>query len=173
MKNFFFKTNDILLAILIIALACGVIAWRMNVIMDYPNTLSEQANSTQTEEQANQDADAAANESDAGADADADKNTADAEADKETAANTDSDNDSASSDTFVDGKLTKTVKVTVQGGSATAAAGCLVDAGLFKSYDDYAKYCKKAGTNPEAIKAGTFSFSSGMSKTAIAKKVSQ
>lgn len=166
MKNFFFKTNDILLAILIIALACGIIAWRMNVIMDYPNTLSEQANSTQTEEQANQDADAAANESNAGADADAD-------ADKEAAANTGSDSDTASSDTFVDGKLTKTVKVTVQGGSATAAAGCLVDAGLFKSYDEYAKYCKKAGTNPEAIKAGTFSFSSGMSKTAIAKKVSQ
>ncbi len=38
-KNFFHDINDVLLAIIIVAVAAGVIFWRMQVILAYPNKL--------------------------------------------------------------------------------------------------------------------------------------
>lgn len=134
--------------------------------MDYPSTLSEQTSETQAEEQASSSEDKAKSEAAAKEEKEEKQENATDEAKAQKTEDT-------TGGTFADGKLTKTVKVKVAGASATAAAGCLVDAGLFTSYDDYAKYCKKAGTNPEQIKAGTFSFSAGMTKTAIAKMVTQ
>lgn len=51
-KDFFHNINDILLAVIIIALAAGIIYWRMNVIMDYPETLASQQSNIETEQQA-------------------------------------------------------------------------------------------------------------------------
>ncbi len=43
-KNFFHNINDILLAIIIVALAAGIIYWRMGIILDYPRQFAaEQA----------------------------------------------------------------------------------------------------------------------------------
>ena len=41
-KNFFHNINDILLAIIVVALATGVIYWRMNIILNYPKQLAEE-----------------------------------------------------------------------------------------------------------------------------------
>ncbi len=38
-KNFFHNINDILLAVIIVAIAVGIIYWRMNIILDYPQQL--------------------------------------------------------------------------------------------------------------------------------------
>ena len=38
-KNFFHNINDVVLAIIIVALAAGIIYWRMQIILDYPKTL--------------------------------------------------------------------------------------------------------------------------------------
>lgn len=46
LKDFFYDKNDILIALIILLLAAGLIFWRMEIIMDYPETLAEQ---TQTE----------------------------------------------------------------------------------------------------------------------------
>ncbi len=35
-RNFFHNISDIMLAILVVLIACGVIYWRMQIIMDYP-----------------------------------------------------------------------------------------------------------------------------------------
>lgn len=41
-KNFFHDINDILLAIIIVAIASGIIYWRMGIILDYPKQLAAQ-----------------------------------------------------------------------------------------------------------------------------------
>lgn len=153
MKNFFYKTNDILLAILILAIAIGVIAWRMNVIMDYPNTIGEDSQPV-AEETVNDD--------------DSDEATS-----SDTASEEVTTDDSANGTLWQDGKLTKSVSVKVAGGSAVGAVDCLIDAGLFKSYSQFESFCKKAGTKAENIKAGSFKFNKGMTKTKIAKMVTQ
>ena len=53
-RNFFHNINDIVLAIIIVALAAGIIYWRMQVIMDYPKELANEraAEAQEQEEQA-------------------------------------------------------------------------------------------------------------------------
>lgn len=43
-KNFLYNLTDIVLAVIIVTLAAGIIYWRMNIILAYPDKLaSEQA----------------------------------------------------------------------------------------------------------------------------------
>lgn len=46
-KNFIHNINDIVLAILIVAIAAGLIYWRMQVILDYPKTVISQQTVTE------------------------------------------------------------------------------------------------------------------------------
>lgn len=170
-KNFIYRTNDILIAIVVILVACGLIAWRLNVIMDYPATLTSEVTSAQSQ-------DADADKAEKAGDSDkAEKAGKAGKSDAEGVDKSDADGGNASNNgadgLYAGGNLSKSVTVTVQGGSATAAANCLVAAGLFSDYNDYAQACKKAGNSPEAIKASTFTFSKGMSKVDIAKMVTQ
>ncbi len=41
-KNFLHNINDIVLAVIIVLLAAGIIYWRMQIILDYPQQLAEQ-----------------------------------------------------------------------------------------------------------------------------------
>lgn len=72
---------------------------------------------------------------------------------------------------WMGGQLTRDITVTVSGGSATAAAECLVNAGLFENYDQFADACDTAECNPEDVKANTFTFDKGSTQTDIAKEV--
>lgn len=56
-KNFLHNINDIVLAVIIVALAAGIIYWRMQIILDYPKQLADQQ--AVYEEQAEEDAAAA------------------------------------------------------------------------------------------------------------------
>lgn len=42
LKDFIHDTNDILLAIVIVAIAAGIIFWRLNAILEYPAMVAEQ-----------------------------------------------------------------------------------------------------------------------------------
>ena len=56
MKNFkdlFHNTNDIIIALVIVMMAAGVIVWRFNVIMKYPQVLASQLSRKQSEETLN------------------------------------------------------------------------------------------------------------------------
>ena len=51
MKNFkdlFHNTNDIIIALVIVMMAAGVIVWRFNVIMKYPQVLASQSSRKQS-----------------------------------------------------------------------------------------------------------------------------
>ena len=51
LKDFFYDKNDIIIALAILLIAGLLITWRMNVIMDYPQTLAQETDTTQTTEQ--------------------------------------------------------------------------------------------------------------------------
>ena len=56
MKNFkdlFHNTNDIIIALVIVMMAAGVIVWRFNVIMRYPQVLASKSSRKQSEETLN------------------------------------------------------------------------------------------------------------------------
>lgn len=48
-KDFFYDKNDIFIALIILVLAAALIFWRMDVIMDYPQTLAESNTATAEE----------------------------------------------------------------------------------------------------------------------------
>ena len=52
-KNFLHNINDIALAIIIVLLAAGIIYWRLQIILDYPEKLAEEQ-AVYNEEQAEQ-----------------------------------------------------------------------------------------------------------------------
>ena len=41
-RNFLHNINDVVLAIIIVALAVGIIYWRIQIIMDYPKQLADE-----------------------------------------------------------------------------------------------------------------------------------
>ena len=49
-KDFFHNTNDIILALIIIVIAAGLIIWRLNIILEYPEKVAQETTSgSQTE----------------------------------------------------------------------------------------------------------------------------
>lgn len=48
LKDFIYDKNDILIALVILILAALLIVWRMDAIMDYPQTLAQQTGTTDT-----------------------------------------------------------------------------------------------------------------------------
>lgn len=141
-QDFFYDKNDIIIALLILCIAGLVIMWRIDVIMDYPQTLAKETDTVQTTE--------------------------------ENAVDTEDPADPKEENTdqvWIAGELTHDITVSIAGGSATAAVDGLVSAGLFDSYDEFAKVCKAAGCAPEDIKANTFTFVKGSTQADIAKQV--
>lgn len=48
LKDFLYDKNDIVIALVILILAAMLIAWRLDVIMDYPKTLAQETGTTDT-----------------------------------------------------------------------------------------------------------------------------
>ena len=132
LKDFFYDKNDIIIALAILLIAGFIIFWRMEVIMDYPQTLAKETDTTQTTEES-------------------------------AVENPDQ--------IWIAGVLTRDITVKVEGGTAAGAVQCLIDAGLFTNYDQFAEVCNTAGCNPENIKANTFTFDKGSTQADIAKEV--
>ena len=159
-KDFIYDKNDIIIAVLILAVAALVIFWRLNVILEYPTQLlgnDEPAVENPVDKPVeNPDGtDTPANDGDG---SDSDKN----------------DDDSSNTQElplWQGGVLTKDVEVEVSGNSAAAAIQCLIDKGLFEDYAEYQQICNDAGLDHEKVKAGTFTFKRGTTKTDIAKKM--
>lgn len=144
LKDFYYDKNDIIIALLILCIAGLIIMWRINVIMDYPQTLAKETDTIQTTEEN--------------------------ALDKEDSGDISSDGGNPDQ-IWMGGELTQDMTVSVSGGSATAAAEALVSIGLFDSYEDFADVCKAAGRSPEDIKANTFTFEKGSTQADIAKQV--
>ena len=147
-----YNQNDIILAFIILAIALLLIAWRVEVIMSYPDTLD-----TGSQEIAEE----TATVDDAGEDTAASSQASAASSGETT------------SDLWKDGKLKKDVTVTVESGSVTAAVESLVTAGLFESYAEFAAYCEGNDIDPTTIKTGEFTFKKDTSKEGIARLVTE
>ena len=63
------------------------------------------------------------------------------------------------------------MSVKVPSGSATDAVAGLVEAGLFKSYDDFAALSGQLGLDPTSIIPGTYKFDAGYSQSDIIQAV--
>ncbi|MBR7088670.1 MAG: hypothetical protein IKI38_04875 [Mogibacterium sp.] len=91
-KNFLHNINDIVLAVVIVALAAGIIYWRLQIILDYPEQLANQQavymeeaeDDSAAEEAATEDAEAA-NDAEAAEQADTEQPADSAEAPAENA----------------------------------------------------------------------------------------
>ena len=168
LKDFIYDKNDILIAVLILVVAAAIIAWRMEIILNYPKTLV--SNGTTTEEPKNTDA----SKSDADK---TDKNTkadeSDAKDDSNTSSNTDNNSQqpAAASLWSANGTLAQDMTVTVEGNTASAAIQCLVDKGLFEDYAEYDSLCIAAGLDDEKVKGGEITFKAGSTKAQIAKQM--
>lgn len=161
-RDFFYNKNDFLLVVAIIVVAGFLIWWRMEVIMDYPQTLAKETGTTDTT-------------TDEATSTDADKSKPSDSKDTSTDSKPkDTDKQTTAKDSiWTDNKLTKETTLTVSSGSATAAVQTLVSAGLFSSYDDFSKVCAAVGSKAENIKATTYTFPVGSTREDIAKKVTQ
>lgn len=156
-KDFIYDKNDIIIAVLILAVAALIIFWRLNVILEYPKQLLGNDEPT-----VNNPIDNSGNNS-AVTDKPADN----------------SDNSGAGSDSdnpqelplWQGGVLTMDVEVEVSGNSASAAIQCLIDKGLFDDYAEYQRICDETGLDHEKVKAGNFTFKQGSTKKEIAKKM--
>ena len=170
-KDFIYDKNDIIIAVLILAVAALIIFWRLNVILEYPKQLlgNDEPNVENPVE----------NTGDNSA-------VTDKPADNGDNSGSGSDSDSASDNTTNDnepsdstqelplwqgGVLTKDVEVEVSGNSASAAIQCLIDKGLFDDYAEYQRICDETGLDHEKVKAGNFTFKQGSTKKEIAKKM--
>ena len=162
LKDIFYDYNDVIIAFAILVIAALLIIWRLDVILDYPDKILEKENPPVETPLVDEDAD-----KDSDKDEDSDKDS-----DKD--ANKDEDKDSDKEPAlWVDGKLSKDVKVTVSSSATTATEAIqgLVDAGLFDSYSDYQTVCTDMGLNHESVSAGTFTFKAGSTKKDIADAV--
>ena len=169
-KDFLYDKNDILIAVLILVVAASIIAWRMDVILQYPKQLIHNDKQIETptvdpskgdnKDDANKGGDAATGN---GSDANTGNNGGDD-------ANSGTDTQ-GTTELWAAGALTRNVEVDVTGNTATAAIQCLVDAGLFKDYVEYKQICTQSGLDDEKVKGGTFTFEKGSTKADIAKKM--
>ena len=157
-KDFLYDKNDILIAVLILVVAASIIAWRMDVILQYPKQLIHNDKQIETptvdpsktddtskgdnKDNANKDGDAATGN---GSDANTGNNGGDD-------ANNGTDTQ-GTAELWAAGALTRNVEVDVTGNTATAAIQCLVDAGLFKDYTEYKQICTQSGLDDEKSRA--------------------
>ena len=148
-RDFYYDHSDILLAIIILLIAGIVIMWRINIIVEYPNTLQDISGVTQTTEEQNNADTAKASEDDKKSD------------------------QAAPVAAWSDDKLAEEIKVKVKGKKAVTRINCLIDAGLFTSTEDYENACNSAEVNYVNIKKGTYTFKAGSTKEDIAKKVTK
>ena len=161
-RDFIYDKNDILIALLILIVAVLIISWRMNAIMNYPRTLFSDTDATTSQ----QDGETQQNTGTA-------SDAADGSDDQSDSSQNGADGQSATqTDSLWDGDvLARDIEVNVEGSVASAAVGCLIDAGLFADYEEYQTVCDEAGLDDEKVSAGLFVFEKGFTKTDVAAEI--
>lgn len=166
-KDFIYDKNDIIIAVLILAVAALIIAWRLDVILQYPKQLINNGADTNVSEPADN-----TDNSDDNADKPADNSGDAANSNSgDNANNGDSTPAQEPAQLWVDGKLSRDIEVDVTGTTASAAVQCLIDKGLFTDYSEYQEACASLGLNHEKVSAGTMTFTKGSTKADVARKI--
>lgn len=168
LKDFIYDKNDIIIAALILIVAALIIAWRLNVILEYPKQLIDADGDTNIEEPVDNSGTQQSDDNNGTGNADDNSNATDP---ADNTDNTGSGDATETTQLWVDGKLSKDVEVDVTGTTASAAVQCLVDAGLFDDYAEYQSACEGQGLDHEKVSAGTFTFAKDSTKAQIARKI--
>ena len=150
-KDFFYNKNDIIIVLLIVALAAFIIYTRVDAIMKYPEKMADKAE-TQSEQQQETKTDDAAK-----APADKDSSGADAPADA-------ADSDGKAADD-ADKASDISIKITAKDTSVTVSEK-LADAGLVSSATEFEGYIANMGKE-DSLKTGTFTIPTGSSNEEI------
>lgn len=154
LKDFFYNFNDIVIVLGILAIAAFLILWRVDIIMRYPKTVAAQTVQTNQKTE--------------------DTKANDTSKDKDKKDNDKNNSEKSTVDDgtiWKDGVLKNNMSVKVPSGTATDAVAGLVEAGLFKSYDDFAALSEQLGLDPTSIIPGTYKFDAGESQSDIIKAV--
>ena len=163
LKDFFYNFNDIVIVLGILAIAAFLILWRVDIIMRYPKTVAAQTVQTSQKTEDTKAKDASK---------DKDKKDEKSEKDKVDDNNKNSKKSTVEDGTiWKDGVLKNNMSVKVPAGTATDAVNGLVEAGLFKSYDDFAALSEQLGLDPTSIMPGTYKFDAGKSQSDIIQAV--
>ncbi len=180
-KDFIYDKNDIIIAVLILAVAALIIAWRLDVILQYPKQLINNDADTNVSEPADNSDNSSDNTDKPADNKDNSDDNADTPADNsgdgdnsnsgDNANNGDSTPAQESAQLWVGGKLSRDIEVDVTGTTASAAVQCLIDKGLFTDYSEYQKACENLGLNHEKVSAGTMTFTKGSTKADVARKI--
>jgi len=186
-KDIIYNKSNILIALLILAIAALIIFWRLSIILEYPKEIlgTDQASEVLTEpdedaastdanagnDTANTDADASQNTDNAGTDANANSDAANADANKDAESQSDDSGEVTTSAKWDGDKLAADLEVKLTGTTAYEAVMCMVDAGIFKDYEEYQDICGEMGYDHEKMRAGVFTFAKGTTKEDIIKEV--
>jgi cell division protein YceG involved in septum cleavage len=146
-RDFNYNHSDIFLAIIILLIAAVVVIWRINIIMDYPKTLS--AENIADELQA-----------------------ADTSGDTISTSNTEKTTTTGSVKATWNGDtLSEDITVELKGKSSADDIQTLINAGLFVNDTDFNNTCREAKLKVGKLKKGSHTFRAGMTKSDIAKMV--
>ena len=180
-KDIIYNKSDIIIAILILAIAALIIFWRLGIILEYPKqligtdeaseVLTEPENTSQTQTNTGTDAASENNTGDAAQTGEDSTKPAEGEANTGDTETTD-DSVTVTKAAEWDGDvLAKDLEVTLVGTTATEAVQCLVDAGVFADYAEYDSICDDIGYDDEKMKSGVFTFAKGSTREDIIKAV--
>ena len=186
-KDIIYNKSDILIALLILAIAALIIFWRLSIILEYPKELigTDEASEVLTEpdedaattdanagtDNANANAEASQNTDNAGNDASANSDAANADANKDAESESGDSGEVTKAAKWDGDKLAADLQVTLTGTTAYEAVMCMVDAGIFKDYEEYQDICGTMGYDHEKMRAGVFTFAKGTTREDIIKEV--
>ncbi len=186
-KDIIYNKSDILIALLILAIAALIIFWRLSIILEYPKELigTDEASEVLTEpdedaattdanagtDNANANAEASQNTDNAGTDASANSDAANADANKDAESESGDSGEVTTTAKWDGDKLAADLEVKLTGTTAYEAVMCMVDAGVFKDYEEYQEICGNIGYDHEKMRAGVFNFAKGTTKEDIIKEV--
>ncbi len=199
-KDIIYNKSDIIIALLILAIAALIIFWRLGIILQYPKDIvggtdtenvltdptgedGEVAGDDQTDDQTADDQtgdQTGDDQTDDQTDDQADDQTGDDQADDQTEDQADDQSGDDKADEPAktsngpqwDGdKLAADYEVTLTGTTAYAAVQCMVEAGIFEDYAEYQKICQENGYDHEKMRAGVFTFKKGSTKLDMIKIV--
>ena len=177
-KDIIYDKSDILVAILILALAALIIVWRLGIILEYPKEVlgTDDAHTILTNPDENA--------GETGEQGQSGETGESGDVTGQNGENTGEQGQTGENDTQVDqpqatgelwngDTLSRELKVTIPSDVTTAygAVQCLVEAGVFESYEEYRSICQENGFDHEKMRSGVFTFPEGSTKLDIIKQV--
>lgn len=180
-KDLIYDKSDVLVAIIIMALAALIIVWRLGIILEYPKAVlgTEDAgtvltNPEETTQETGETGDVTSQTGDTGEVTSQTGDTGETGDQTQTGdQQTGVDQPQDTGELWDGDVLARELKVTIPSEVTTAygAVMCLVEAGIFEDYDEYRTICQENGFDHEKMRSGSFTFPKGSTKVDIIKQV--